>query len=99
MDGTMNTETVTGNEEREASSGEQPQHSKSPYARVERFRNSLREHDCGRLDVWIGSGWIRGMHLIANYNKQPLWECVQDAIKAYVAANAKINVAPKDRSR
>ena len=50
-----------------------------------------------RLDVWIGGGWVRGMHLIADYKKRQLWECVQDAIKAYVAANAKITVAPKDQ--
>jgi hypothetical protein len=68
-------------------------------ARTQKFRNNLRAQDCGRLDVWIGGGWVRGMHLIADQNKRPFWECVQDAIKAYVAANAKINVAPKDRSR
>jgi hypothetical protein len=95
----MNVETVTGNEQQEADSCEQEKNAKSANARVERFRNGLREQDCARLDVWIGGGWIRGMHLIADHQKRPLWKCIQDAIRNYVAANAKISVAPKDRVR
>ena len=90
---------MTGNEQGEHNSCEQRENSVSTNTRVQRFRKSLRELDCGRLDVWIGGGWVRGMNIIADYKKRQLWECVQDAIKAYVAANAKITVAPKDRSR
>jgi hypothetical protein len=95
----MNTETVTGNEEREASSC-QPQHSKSSNARVERFRDSLREQDCGRLDVWIGGGWVRGLVFLAQHQKRPLWAVVQDAVKPYLAQNNIVfNRPPKDRNR
>jgi hypothetical protein len=90
---------MTGNELGEKNSCEQRQNSMSTSTRVQRFRKSLREQECGRLDVWIGNGWIRGLRLIAKHQKRPFWACAQDAIKAYVALNAKINVAPKDRDR
>ena len=90
---------MTGNKQEEKNSCEQRRNSGSTSSRVQSFRNSLREQDCGRLDVWIGSGWIRGLQIIAEYQKRPLWACPQDAIKAYVALNARINVTPKDRSR
>ena len=90
---------MTGNEQGENNSCEQRENSGSTSTRVQRFRKSLREQDCGRLDVWIGGGWIRGLQIIAEYQKRPLWACVQDAIKTYIALNAQINVAPKDRSR
>ena len=57
----------------------------APVAVSKDSGNSLREQDCGRLDVWIGGGWVRGLHIIAEYQKRPLWACAQDAIKAYVA--------------
>ena len=95
----MNTETVTGNEEREASSC-QPQHSNSPNARVERFRNSLREQDCGRLDVWIGGGWVRGLVFLANHEKKPLWAVVQEAVKSHITRIGLVyRDPPKDRNR
>ena len=78
---------------------EQRENSKATNTGVQRFRKSLREQDCARLDVWIGGGWIRGMHSIADHQKRPFWKCIQDAIKNYVAANAKSSVAPKDRVR
>jgi hypothetical protein len=67
--------------------------------RVQRCRDRLRAEDCGCLDVWIGSGWIRGAHRIAEHQKRPLWKLVQDALKIYIAQRAQINRPPKDRDR
>lgn len=53
-------------------------------ARVRKHRDNLRSQDCERLDVWVGSGWIRSARTIAKWQKRPLWQLVQDALKAYV---------------
>jgi hypothetical protein len=90
---------MTGKEQEEKNSCEQRENGCSTSTRVQRFRSGLREKDCGRLDVWIGSGWIRGLQIIAEYQKRPLWACAQDAIKAYVTLTAQVNVAPIDRVR
>jgi hypothetical protein len=37
----------------------------SAKTRVQKFRESLRRHNCGRLDVWIGGEWIMGARTIA----------------------------------
>ena len=66
-------------------------------ARVQRFRSRLRADECGRLDVWIGSGWIRDAQTLAEHQKQPLWQLVQDALKGYIAQHAQIIKPPKDR--
>ena len=89
---------MTGNEQEE-NSCEQQENSGIASTRVRRFRQNLREQDGGCLDVWIGSGWIRGLQITADYQKRPLWACAQDAIKAYVMLTAQVNVAPKDRGR
>jgi hypothetical protein len=68
-------------------------------ARVQKFRTTLRGQDCGRLEVWIGSGWIRGARVIAKHQKRPLWALVQDALKVYISQHARIITAPKDRYR
>lgn len=92
----MKPETVTGNEAREARSC----HSKSPNARVERFRNKLREQDCGRLDVWIGGAWVRGLVFLAQHQKRPLWAVVQEAVKSHITKIGLVyKEPPKDRSR
>jgi len=71
----------------------------SGSTRVEKFRDNLRRQDCGRLDVWAGNDWIRGARMIAKWQKRPLWQLVQDALKAYVSQNARISRALKDRDR
>jgi hypothetical protein len=69
-------------------------------SRVQRFRQNLREQDCGRLDVWIGGAWVRGLVFLAQHQKRPLWAVVQDAVKPYLAQNNIVfNRPPKDRSR
>ena len=66
-------------------------------ARVQRFRSRLRADECGRLDVWIGSGWIRDAQTLAEHQKRPLWQLVQDALKGYIAQHAQIIKPPNDR--
>ena len=96
----MNVETVTGNEQQEADSCEQEKNAKSANARVERFRNGLREQDCARLDVWIGSAWVRGLVFLARHQKRPLWALVQEAVRPYLAQNNIVfKSAPRDRVR
>ena len=68
-------------------------------ARVQKHRQKLRGDHCQRLEVWVGSDWIRSARLIAQWQKRPVWELVQDALKAYVAQNARIITTPKDRDR
>jgi len=70
-----------------------------PSLRVQHFRDQLRRQECGRLDVWIGKGWIRGLRVIAQHQKRPLWDLVQEAVKDYVAKHARIITPPKDRNR
>lgn len=70
-----------------------------PSLRVQQFRDRLRGQDCGRLDVYIGKGWIRGLRVIAQHHNRPLWALVQDAVKGYVAQHARIITTPKDRNR
>ena len=65
--------------------------------RVHKHRDTLRSQDCGRLDVWVGNDWIRGARTIAKWQQRPLWAVIQDAIKAYVSLNARINTPLKDR--
>ena len=67
--------------------------------RVQRYRDSLRGQQCGRLDVWIGAEWILGARMIAGWQKRPLWQLVEDALKAYVAQHARITGPVKDRDR
>jgi hypothetical protein len=96
----MNVETVTGNEQQEADGCEEPQDSNNTKVRVQRFRNSLREQGCGRLDVWIGNDWIEGLLVLSTHQKRPLWAVVQDAIKPYVTkSGVRFKVPPKDRVR
>jgi hypothetical protein len=91
---------MTGNKQEEKNSYEQRENSGSTSSRVQRFRNSLREQDCGRLDVWIGGGWVRGLVFLAQHQNRPLWAVVQDAVKPYLAQNNIVfNRPPKDRSR
>ena len=71
----------------------------SVSTRVKKFRDNLRRQDCARLDVWVGNDWIRGARMIAQWQKRPLWQLVQDALKAYVSQNARIVRVPKDRDR
>ena len=93
-------EAVTGNQQQEADSCEQPQKNTSTKARVERFRDSLREQGCGRLDVWIGSDWIEGLLVLSTHQKRPLWAVVQDAVRPYVTKSGiRFKVPPKDRVR
>ena len=68
-------------------------------ARVHKHRDNLRREDCGRLDLWVGSGWIRSARMIAQWQKRPLWTLVEDALKAYVTQNARIIRPIKDRDR
>ena len=68
-------------------------------ARVHKHRDTLRSQDCGRLDVWVGNDWIKGARMLAEYQKRPLWQLVQDALKAYISQNARIIRTPKDRDR
>jgi hypothetical protein len=93
-------ETVTGNEQQASIGSEQPQNSESTKARVKRFMNSLRQQDCGRLDVWIGGSWVRGLVFLANHEKRPLWEVVQDAVKSHITRIGLVyRDPPEDRSR
>jgi hypothetical protein len=51
---------MTGNEQ-EDNRCEQQENSGSASTRVRRFRQNLREQDCGRLDVWIGGGLVNSV--------------------------------------
>ncbi|MDH5669570.1 MAG: hypothetical protein OEY86_16345 [Nitrospira sp.] len=67
--------------------------------RARQFRDRLRTEECGRLDVWIGKGWIRGLRVIAQHHNLSLWAVVQEAVKDYVTKHARIITPPRDRDR
>ena len=70
-----------------------------PSLRARQFRDRLRTEECGRLDVWIGKGWIRGLRVIAQHHNLPLWAIVQEAVKDFVGKHARFHTPPRDRDR
>ncbi|MEO7781136.1 MAG: hypothetical protein ABIR84_04780 [Candidatus Nitrotoga sp.] len=59
-------------------------------ARVRRFRAKLAAQQCARLEVVIGADVIETARAIANRKGWPIWQVVQEALKAYTGASGNV---------
>ncbi len=62
----------------------------SAKTRVQKFRESLRRHNCGRLEVWIDATLIDQVREMARFQSVPVWSAVQDALEAHPAEWRKV---------
>ncbi len=59
-------------------------------ARVQRFRAKLAVQKCARLEVVIGADVIEMARAIAKRRGCPMWQVVQEALKAYTDVTGNV---------
>ena len=56
-------------------------------ARVRKHRAKLREEQCSRLEVWIGTWIVQGIRQLAKAKGRETWTEVQDVLEQHLIAN------------
>ena len=56
----------------------------TPTDRIRKHRAKLREEQCSRLEVWIGTWIVQGIRQLAKTKGRETWAEVQDVLEQHL---------------